>query len=155
MRLNFRFPWQKYIFYLNEPPAYFPKNQFAWIPPHFFNLTLHYRKDSDIFFPFAFYDQYRNGEKYSKTPEEVLEVVKKKKYFAAWIVSHCNTSGLSKREALVEKMKELLPKGNIIVPQLHCARPSRKKSKKVNFVHMFRSRRAEFDLQWLLFQVGS
>ncbi|KAB7505077.1 hypothetical protein Anas_12394 [Armadillidium nasatum] len=48
-----RSPEQIYIFYSMEPPTKLDKEYFSAVPKNYFNWTMGYRRDSDIFEPFG------------------------------------------------------------------------------------------------------
>ena len=66
----------------------------------FFNLTMTYRRDSDIFFP---YGELQSGDKVSAKKDELKENSSRRtddRKLVAWVVSHCETQ--SKREKYVQ-----------------------------------------------------
>ena len=73
--------------------------------PDFFNWTMTYRRDSDIFAPYGGF--VRRSEPTSVEP--ILERVKglPKSKMVAWVVSDCKTS--SKREDYVKELQKLIP----------------------------------------------
>jgi len=99
-----RYPHQFYIFIIQESAAYPGNTHFPdW--DGYFNLTMTFRTDSDIFMP------YGQVSKRDKTPENNPVSWKSKTKLAAWFVSHCVT--LSKREQLVQKLMEHLPPNSV------------------------------------------
>ena len=99
-----RYPHQFYIFVLQESAAYPGNISFPdW--NGYFNLTMTFRTDSDIFMP---YGQVR---KRTTSVENKNSAWKSKKKLAAWFVSHCVT--VSKREIFVKKLVEELPSNSV------------------------------------------
>ncbi|KAG5669979.1 hypothetical protein PVAND_000268 [Polypedilum vanderplanki] len=104
---------QIYIFVdLEAPTAVRDLSEFE----NFFNLTMHYRLDSDIEFDYGKVVAINSVKAIapSKNPnwmkvdedfydEEFLKIFEKKKKNIAWFVSHCET--FSRRELLVEHMQ--------------------------------------------------
>lgn len=88
-----RNPHQKYIFYSLESP-YNTKFDDT-VNEHFYNWTLTYRRDSDIYNPYALINCEDNVTNYSIP---TLEEVSKKKYHVAWFVSNCETIGSARRK---------------------------------------------------------
>ena len=104
LHLIFRYLHQFYIFLIQESAAY-PGSTHIPDWNGYFNLTMTYRTDSDIFMPY--------GQVGIRTPKTVNKPVqwKSKSRLAAWFVSHCVT--LSKRENLVSKLVEYLPPNTV------------------------------------------
>jgi len=99
-----RYPHQYYIFLIQESPAY-PGNINIADWNGYFNLTMTYRADSDIFMPYG-----QVSVRSSKTQNNQVPWKSKTK-LAAWFVSHCVT--LSKRENLVNKLVENMPDNSV------------------------------------------
>ena len=57
----------------------------------YFNITMTYRQDSDVFLPYGQVVQAMDPDKPSKTSKKK----KKKNHLAAWLVSNCKTSSRS------------------------------------------------------------
>uniref|UniRef100_A0A1I8BC46 Fucosyltransferase n=1 Tax=Meloidogyne hapla TaxID=6305 RepID=A0A1I8BC46_MELHA len=100
-------PNQLYVFCLDEPPHY-TFEFFKKVPPDFFNISMTYRLDSDIYYP---YDQFVpcNGECQVDeywTEKEVMENVIRKTDLAMQVNSDCDTP--SKRENLVDELRKLI-----------------------------------------------
>jgi len=93
---------QRYIYFLLESPVHdhLDYSRFS----DFFNLTMTYRRDSDVFAP---YGSFRPSEPASV--ESILNRVRElpKKKLVAWVVSHCNTN--SKREEYVRELQKHIP----------------------------------------------
>ena len=94
---------QRYIYFLLESPAHdhLDYTRFSG----FFNWTMTYRRDSDVFAP------YGNFRQLSK-PTSVAHIVEKmralpKSKLVAWVVSNCVTA--SKREEYVNELKKHVP----------------------------------------------
>nr|CAD2181001.1 unnamed protein product [Meloidogyne enterolobii] len=104
---EFRFSNQLYVFFLEEPPILTFKH-FKDVANDFFNITMTYRADSNIYYP---YDALVpcNGEcqvdEYWKE-NEVLENVRKKTKLAMQAVTNCNTE--SKREDIVAELNKFI-----------------------------------------------
>lgn len=96
-----RSPHQAYIFYGLESPVYWFKN----INDNcngFYNWTISYRRDSDIFSPYGdFVEKPTNYELPS------IESIKNKTKHVAWLVSHCNA--LSKRDEIAQRLQKFIP----------------------------------------------
>ncbi len=92
-----------------------------YLSQDFFNWTWSYRQDSDFFSPIAFLSHRNDQERLdriqsligldrpNKLPHhnDYLDLITKKNKLVFWVVSNCNTR--SKREHLVERMKEYIP----------------------------------------------
>lgn len=102
-----RYPWQEYVFVSLESPAYGNMPYGDW--NNFFNITMTYRSDSDIYMPYGRIKRKPRNEEQGLS----LEMVEKKTNLAAWFVSHCST--LSKREVVVQELKKYLPENSIKV----------------------------------------
>ncbi|XP_055706632.1 alpha-(1,3)-fucosyltransferase C-like [Phlebotomus papatasi] len=111
-----RSPYQYYIFADLECP-FLSRHKFLNVSTEIYNLTMTYRRDSDIYWPYGFISN--QDVSYISDPQapiwkspifeddfnsEVIHKVKKKKKLAAWFVSNCYaTSG---RKKLAEVMKK-------------------------------------------------
>ncbi|CAG7821812.1 unnamed protein product [Allacma fusca] len=93
---------QYWIFYLLESPVntFVPLEAFN----NFFNLTMTYRTDSDIYVPYQRLVKITETELQNETPNRKL--LQKKSKMVAWIVSNCETQ--SKRELLVKELKKYI-----------------------------------------------
>ncbi|XP_059622871.1 alpha-(1,3)-fucosyltransferase C-like [Phlebotomus argentipes] len=108
---------QYYVFADLESPFY-TLHRFSNNPSlEIYNLTMTYRRDSDIFWPYGFISNANESHVSDlvvpvwKTPvyndydrEKALAIAKKKGKTVAWFVSHCDVK--SKRNKLVSAMKE-------------------------------------------------
>lgn len=131
-----RYPHQYYVFLSLEPASYPGDNIYReW--NSFFNISMTFRSDSDIFMPYGRISDKTNREEEEGEMEEEKEVVEKKDMeavgegnlllgnrsglpdfsaktgFAAWFVSNCRT--VSRRENLVEELQSYLPPDSIQV----------------------------------------
>nr|CAD2177699.1 unnamed protein product [Meloidogyne enterolobii] len=102
-----RFSNQLYIFFLDESPSY-TYEHFKDVSPDFFNITMTYRVDSDIYYP---YDTFVpcNGKCHVDefwSEKEVLEKVQRKSKLAMKAFSDCSTP--SKRENLIAELGRLI-----------------------------------------------
>ncbi|XP_055708975.1 alpha-(1,3)-fucosyltransferase C-like [Phlebotomus papatasi] len=110
-----RSPHQYYVFADHETPFY-TLHKFSKNSREIYNLTMTYREDSDIYWPYGFITD-QNITYLSdpvvpiwKTPNfennmdhEILQKIKKKKRTAAWFVSNCQPP--SKRTFLVISLR--------------------------------------------------
>ena len=79
-----RLPHQLYVFLTLESAAYTGTVRMSeW--DDFFNLSMTYRQDSDVFLP------YGRVVKKPEEPKRKTIKMRKKKYLAAWLVSNCKT----------------------------------------------------------------
>nr|CAD7400505.1 unnamed protein product [Timema poppensis] len=113
-----RKPHQRYVLFLLEPPGTYLSNLKDL--PNFFNWTMTYRHDSDIYRPYGYFRPLNGSSKMvdpRETPvrwkqptmssdalEEYLNLSKRKTKLVAWFVSKCRTQG--KREEFVEDLKK-------------------------------------------------
>ncbi|XP_034490864.1 alpha-(1,3)-fucosyltransferase C [Drosophila innubila] len=108
---------QAYVFALMEPPGE-TKHRLN-DEQNFYNLTMSYRLDSDIVWPYSHLMDQETGARvapslqpYWRQPlalgswndSKVLQLWPKKTKMAAWFVSHCKT--LSKREELAKALQQ-------------------------------------------------
>uniref|UniRef100_A0A915DQN2 Fucosyltransferase n=1 Tax=Ditylenchus dipsaci TaxID=166011 RepID=A0A915DQN2_9BILA len=103
-----RNPDQLNVFLLNESPFHSDPN-YKRLPPDFFNISMTYRKDSDIFMPYDSFEEIVPGttppnEIWQK--DEVLKKLKNKTKLAVQFVSNCKTP--SHREDYIEKLKKYI-----------------------------------------------
>nr|CAD2161478.1 unnamed protein product [Meloidogyne enterolobii] len=107
-----RTPQQLYTFFILESPPH------TWglgrdVPPDFFNITMTYRADSDVYYPYDMFEEYtkkdlENGlvtDDQIWTENEIDKKIKAKDKLALQFVSNCNTKSL--RELYVNKLKNL------------------------------------------------
>lgn len=100
----FRFPHQLYVFLNSESAAY--PNITDWSPWNdFFNLTMTYRTDSDVFMPYGRIVKQVQPQRHQKNANKTGLV--------SWMVSNCKTQ--SKREVWVKKLRKYLPADSIHV----------------------------------------
>ena len=80
-----RLPHQLYVFLTLESAAYTGTVKLSdW--DSFFNITMTYRQDSDVFLPYGRIVEAKKVDQSKKTIK-----MRKKKYLAAWLVSNCKT----------------------------------------------------------------
>jgi len=101
-----RSPHQLYVFLALESAAYPGSVKFKDYNSYF-NITMTYRQDSDVFLPYGRVVQAIDPEK----PIKKSKKKKKKNHLAAWLVSNCKTS--SRREELVRELEKYLPPDSI------------------------------------------
>jgi len=106
-----RFSWQRYVFLSLESPSYQEEIQYSYWN-HFFNITMTYREDSDIFMPYGEVVT-RNRATSPAVHLAGSKILKGKTGLIAWFVSHCRTT--SRREDLVEVLKLHLPKDSVTI----------------------------------------
>uniref|UniRef100_A0A1I8BQV0 Fucosyltransferase n=1 Tax=Meloidogyne hapla TaxID=6305 RepID=A0A1I8BQV0_MELHA len=107
-----RTPQQLYTFFILESPPH------TWdlgrdVPPDFFNISMTYRADSDVHYPYDVFEEYTKEDLERGlvsldqiwTENEVDEKIKAKNKLALQFVSNCNTKSF--REKYVEKLKNL------------------------------------------------
>lgn len=112
-----RSPEQQYVFALMEPPG--ETKHVLGNEEKFYNLTMTYRLDSDILWPYMHFEDIETGYLVapssnpnwrpvemmeSTTDEQLINLIAGKKKFAAWFVSHCET--LSNRETLTKSLQK-------------------------------------------------
>ncbi len=99
---NYRHPGQLYAFFLLESPYFIRrhKDPFLKNPPPF-NVTMTYRRDSDIFVPVQHF--YRLPK---ETSFKLKYPLSARPRLVAWVVSHCETA--SKREDYVKELKRYI-----------------------------------------------
>lgn len=110
---------QQYVFALMEPPG--ETKHVLSDEGGFYNLTMTYRLDSDIFWPYMFFEDIETGqivapsasptwrtvesmESSTVIDDQLSGLIAGKKKFAAWFVSHCET--LSNREGLTRSLQK-------------------------------------------------
>nr|CAD2194554.1 unnamed protein product [Meloidogyne enterolobii] len=107
-----RTPQQLYTFFILESPPH------TWglgrdVPPDFFNITMTYRADSDVHYPYDMFEEYTEKDlenglvTYDQiwTEDEIDNKIEAKDKLALQFVSNCNTKSL--RELYVNKLKNL------------------------------------------------
>lgn len=113
-----RAPHQLYVFALMEPPG--ETKHVLSDEGGFYNLTMSYRLDSDLLWPYQIIEDKETGAvvapaiqpKWRQVPTvwndtNVTQLWDGKTRMAAWFVSHCET--LSKREKLAAALQEHIP----------------------------------------------
>uniref|UniRef100_A0AC34RSQ9 Fucosyltransferase n=2 Tax=Panagrolaimus sp. JU765 TaxID=591449 RepID=A0AC34RSQ9_9BILA len=97
---------QFYVFFNQEPP---PKSGWRdrpdlwkYFPDNFFNLTMTYRQDSDIYHPYDRFVPISDANQPSFSWEHVKEVVHRKDKMALQFVGNCYSE--SKREPIIREM---------------------------------------------------
>ncbi|KHN84318.1 Alpha-(1,3)-fucosyltransferase C [Toxocara canis] len=98
---------QLYVFMTMEAPPSHSRTVIAAFPPNFFNITMTYRRDSDVPYPYGGYwvqpqDAKRLGFMAEQLPYDEKTILKSKSKSIFWLVSNCATP--SKREVAVEKL---------------------------------------------------
>ncbi|KAM6466865.1 3-galactosyl-N-acetylglucosaminide 4-alpha-L-fucosyltransferase FUT3-like isoform 2-T2 [Liasis olivaceus] len=89
-------PFQRWIWYSPEPPSKHPVPAFM---DNLFNLTMSYRRDSDIFAPYGWLEVYAQ-------PQEVIIPPKSK--LVAWAVSNWKSDSVQVRVRYYEELKKYL-----------------------------------------------
>ena len=78
-------PHQLYVFLTLESAAYTgPVTLSDW--DNFFNISMTYRQDSDVFLPYGRVVEAKRAER----PKRRIKL-REKKYLGAWLVSNCKT----------------------------------------------------------------
>lgn len=97
---------QYYVFYSWEPPTRALVD--AKVADGFFNLTMSYRLDSDLYSPYGDFKKISTklGEEQFKQ-KEVAKIVRNKTKLIAWFVSNCNAN--SKRHLYVDELQKYVP----------------------------------------------
>jgi alpha-1,3-fucosyltransferase len=99
---KYRFPHQRFIKYNYEPELFSLRTIYDSTPPHFYNWTYTYRRDSDIvgfrYGVYRFIPESMNRTVWSGSYEEEESLenyygvnITGKSIMAAWFVSHCET----------------------------------------------------------------
>uniref|UniRef100_A0A1I8BN94 Fucosyltransferase n=1 Tax=Meloidogyne hapla TaxID=6305 RepID=A0A1I8BN94_MELHA len=102
-----RLPNQLYVFNLDEPP-HNTWELYKDAGPDFFNITMTYRFDSDVYNPYDAFIPCNgkcNSDEYW-TEKEVLDNVMKKTGFVMQVCSNCNVP--SKREHIADELMKLI-----------------------------------------------
>uniref|UniRef100_L7LU98 Fucosyltransferase n=1 Tax=Rhipicephalus pulchellus TaxID=72859 RepID=L7LU98_RHIPC len=99
-----RLSWQKWTFYLMEPPSNTEFRDFNLVNDTF-NWTMSYRKDSDVYVPYGRVVP-RIGTTGAARTRNMRAVWTSKKKTAVWMVSNCRTE--SKREAFVRELRKYI-----------------------------------------------
>lgn len=114
-----RSPYQYYVFADLESP-FFTKHTFLNISAEIYNLTMTYRRDSDIYWPYGFISDKELSyisdlqapiwksplfeDDFNSDNSDIYQKVRKKTKIAAWFVSNCNPA--SGRKDLVDVMQK-------------------------------------------------
>ncbi|KAH7956853.1 alpha-(1,3)-fucosyltransferase C [Rhipicephalus sanguineus] len=98
-----RLSWQKWIFYLMEPPPNTEFQDFDLVNDMFI-WTMTYRKDSDVYVPYG--RILPRNSKAATTTRDMRDIWKSKSRTAVWLVSNCQTE--SKREMFVREMRRYM-----------------------------------------------
>ena len=94
-----RRPEQRYVFFSPEPPMLFEEKEQDKFN-NLFNLTMSYRRDSDIIYSYGDLIPSNNAVISTRGKTQKTKLV-------AWFVSHCLTQ--SRREAYFERLREYIP----------------------------------------------
>lgn len=101
---------QFFVFFNQEPP---PKsgwrdrsNLWKYFPKNFFNLTMTYRQDSDIYFPYDRFVPIPDGDKPSLSWNHVKQIVRQKNKMALQFVGNCYSE--SKRESFIREISNYI-----------------------------------------------
>ncbi|KAL7632886.1 UNVERIFIED_CONTAM: hypothetical protein RMT77_016793 [Armadillidium vulgare] len=100
-----RSPEQIYVFYSMEPPHKADAKYLQSMPPHFFNWTMGYRKDSDVFEPFARVIPKSLQDK-GKAIEYFSQEELSKRKLLVWIGSSCYKNEPFIRESFIELLRK-------------------------------------------------
>ncbi|KAI1710917.1 glycosyltransferase family 10 (fucosyltransferase) c-term domain-containing protein [Ditylenchus destructor] len=101
-------PDQLNVFFLSESPLY-TQDKHTFVRPNFFNVTMTYRTDSDIFVPYGSFQSIVPGVTQPEeiwTKEQVHEKVMRKTELAVQFVSNCHTP--SHRENFTELLQNYM-----------------------------------------------
>lgn len=92
--------FQKYIYFNHESPVRFP----IVFKGEFYNLTITYRQDADIYFPYARVEKRKNELSLNQTllSEQIINKTK----LIAWVVSNCGSNGVQYRKKLYEELNK-------------------------------------------------
>lgn len=95
---------QYYVMMSHENPLYTAHANIDQGGPGFFNMSLTYRQDSDLYFP---YSAFRRRDVIVPTNNGYLDkIIKNKTKLVAWMSSNCNT--YSKRESYVAELRKYI-----------------------------------------------
>lgn len=92
---------QRWVFKMHENPHNTEYDQSLY--DGFFNWTMTYRRDSDIFMPYDFYSTLPEPTEFGDF-EENRNYAEGKEKLVAWMVSHCNTT----RDEFVKKLQKYI-----------------------------------------------
>ncbi|VIO98155.1 Uncharacterized protein BM_BM10026 [Brugia malayi] len=99
-----RNPKQLFVFVLHESPLY-TFNHLDFVPSNYFNITMTYRRDSDIYIPYGMMKKITNLTQRKQVWDwsEVVKIASSKVRPVLQLVSNCQTK--SKRELYVEQLR--------------------------------------------------
>uniref|UniRef100_A0A915PM63 Fucosyltransferase n=1 Tax=Setaria digitata TaxID=48799 RepID=A0A915PM63_9BILA len=99
-----RDPKQLFVFVLHESPLY-TFDYLDYVPADYFNLTMTYRHDSDIYIPYGMMKSITNRTAREQiwNWSEVVKIANSKRKLVLQMVSNCQTK--SKRELYVEQLR--------------------------------------------------
>ena len=103
-----RRPAQQYVFVNEEPPTLDSRVNLRHLD-NFFNMTITYRKDSDIQWPYGLIETHlptKNTSSQSNGGSTVKNYAHGKTKLVAWFVSNCNSHSM--REKYVENLKKYI-----------------------------------------------
>lgn len=95
---------QRFVFLSHEAPPHAGLNWNEKRLRNFFNWTMTYRHDSDIFYPYSYMAKYPLTPSQEKEEQgQISRFLNSKSQSIVWFVSNCHTP--SKRELIVKKLK--------------------------------------------------
>ena len=94
---------QRYVFVNEEPPTLDTRVNLAHLDS-FFNLTMTFRSDSDIVWPYGYFEPTEHMNKDEPTDKEEINYARGKTKLVAWFVSNCESESL--REKYVENLQK-------------------------------------------------
>ncbi|VDM21582.1 unnamed protein product [Wuchereria bancrofti] len=99
-----RNPKQLFVFVLHESPLY-TFNHLEFVPNNYFNITMTYRHDSDIYLPYDMMKKITNLTQRKQVCDwnEMMKIASGKVRPVLQLVSNCQTK--SKRELYVEQLR--------------------------------------------------
>lgn len=100
----FKYENQFWVFLELESPYYTPLNYSYPQWRKSFDLTMTYRSDSDIFYP---YGRIVKKENNTIVPLNHIEIMSKKEKMAFWMVSHCGA--ISERDEYAKRLQQYIP----------------------------------------------
>ncbi|CDW53394.1 Alpha (1,3) fucosyltransferase C [Trichuris trichiura] len=101
-----RLPEQHFVFFLLESPYHTSTKAFQQLSTGFYTLTMNYRRDADVHFPFGFFKPKTKSLSPTFWKNLRKEVASKKKLIA-WFVSNCQSP--SAREFYVKQLQKHVP----------------------------------------------
>jgi len=102
-------PDRLHVFFTLEVPAHSDPNTYRRMPANYFNLTMTYRPDSDIFYPYNMFEPIDDATKTDElwTDQQVDAIIAKKSKPVFFVTSDCHTP--SKREEYVAALGKHIP----------------------------------------------